>query len=304
MDACKRANAHDFIVALPKGYETEVGEAGSLLSGGQKQRIALGRAIIGNQPILLLDEATSALDTESERIVQQALEKASAGRTVIVVAHRLSTIKNANLIVVMSQGEIVEQGTHTSLQEQNGVYATMVQAQSLKVRDGDSSSSHAPPPELKSLTVAVPPIEASQALSRKSREDPELKEKVSDSAPWQDIIALSKPNVVLLVLGFFSAAVNGAIFPLFAMVFSEILAVFGKSGQELRDGANFWSLMFLLLAATSFACNFGQQSCLHLAGERLTRRVRSLFFASTVRKDIGFFLEDRSLHRGAHNEAC
>jgi ABC-type multidrug transport system fused ATPase/permease subunit len=108
VEACKKANAHEFIEEQPKKYQTMVGERGSMMSGGQKQRIAIARALIKDPSVLLLDEATSALDTTSERLVQEALDKAAADRTTVVIAHRLSTIKNADKIVVMSKGEIVE----------------------------------------------------------------------------------------------------------------------------------------------------------------------------------------------------
>ncbi|ORZ20162.1 P-loop containing nucleoside triphosphate hydrolase protein [Lobosporangium transversale] len=131
-DACRLSNAHDFISKLPNGYHTMVGEKGALLSGGQKQRIAIARALIKNPAILLLDEATSALDTESERIVQAALDNAATGRSTVVIAHRLSTIMNADLIYVMDRGVVLEHGTHASLMALGGIYTEFVAKQQLK----------------------------------------------------------------------------------------------------------------------------------------------------------------------------
>ncbi|KAJ5641516.1 hypothetical protein N7490_005516 [Penicillium lividum] len=138
-NAAKMANAHDFITALPEGYETNVGQSGFLLSGGQKQRIAIARAVVSNPKILLLDEATSALDTKSEGVVQAALDKAAEGRTTIVIAHRLSTIKNANNIVVFVKGEIQEQGTHEELLKKRGHYHTLVAAQHIAEKKDEQS---------------------------------------------------------------------------------------------------------------------------------------------------------------------
>ncbi len=129
--AAKITNAHDFIMNLPKGYDTNIGDSGNKLSGGQKQRLSISRAVLKNPPIMILDEATSALDTESERLVQDALEKMMKNRTSIVIAHRLSTIQNADTIVVLQKGEIVEQGTHAELLELNGTYKKLVEMQSL-----------------------------------------------------------------------------------------------------------------------------------------------------------------------------
>ena len=131
IEAAKIANAHDFISELPEGYKTNIGDGGSKLSGGQRQRLSIARAVLKNPPIMILDEATSALDTESERLVQDALEKMMANRTSIVIAHRLSTIQKATNIVVLEKGKLVEQGTHAALIKSNGVYKKLVEMQSL-----------------------------------------------------------------------------------------------------------------------------------------------------------------------------
>ena len=128
-EAAKIANAHEFIKDLPDGYATVVGDRGSALSGGQRQRIAIARAILKDPHILILDEATSALDTESEKIVQSALETLMKGRTSLVIAHRLSTVRNADKIVVINHGSIIESGTHKELLARDGLYASLYAVQ-------------------------------------------------------------------------------------------------------------------------------------------------------------------------------
>ncbi len=132
IEAAKIANAHDFIMETPEGYKTNIGDRGMKLSGGQRQRLSIARAVLKNPEILILDEATSALDTESEMLVQEALNNLLKGRTSVVIAHRLSTIHNADKIFVIDQGEIAEEGSHTELMEQGGIYKHLIEMQSLE----------------------------------------------------------------------------------------------------------------------------------------------------------------------------
>ncbi|MBQ8441208.1 MAG: ATP-binding cassette domain-containing protein, partial [Clostridia bacterium] len=127
--AAKTAGAHEFIVRLPDGYNTYVGEKGHKLSGGERQRIAIARALLHNPKILILDEATSALDTETEKLIQDALQALSSGRTTIAIAHRLSTLRNATRLVVLDKGAVAEVGSHEELMEKQGLYYGLVMAQ-------------------------------------------------------------------------------------------------------------------------------------------------------------------------------
>jgi ABC-type multidrug transport system fused ATPase/permease subunit len=127
--AAQQANAEEFILRLPNGYATAVGERGVTLSGGQRQRLAIARAILRNPPVLILDEATSALDYQSERLIQEALDRLAAGRTVITIAHRLSTIRNASRIIVLEAGRIIEEGDFRTLVARGGPFARMVATQ-------------------------------------------------------------------------------------------------------------------------------------------------------------------------------
>ena len=135
IEAAKRANIHDYVMTLPDGYDTQIGERGVKLSGGQKQRLSIARVFLKNPAILILDEATSALDNTTEILIQQALDELCKGRTTLVVAHRLSTIKNADEICVIANGQITEMGTHDELMKKGGVYHDLY---ALQFRAGES----------------------------------------------------------------------------------------------------------------------------------------------------------------------
>ncbi|KAK9762561.1 hypothetical protein K7432_011587 [Basidiobolus ranarum] len=309
--ACILANAHEVISALPEKYDTLVGEKGALLSGGQKQRIAIARALIKNPKILLLDEATSALDTESEGIVQDALDKAAENRTTIVIAHRLSTIKNADLIVVMSQGVMVESGTHSDLIAQNGVYAGLVRSQELKRVDVPTDpklqdeveciDKEEPTPSVVDDDTMLGDVQLNAITKMASRlshysydtsisdekKDPE--EKVKKSFSFLRVLKLNMPEWHLLLVGTIGSAVDGVIMPLFSVIFSSIIGALSKQGDELKKDADFWSLMFVVLGIASFLSAFAKVAFFAIAGERFTRRLRSISFVAYLRQEVGFF---------------
>ncbi|CAI2174077.1 6193_t:CDS:10 [Funneliformis geosporum] len=320
IEACKKSNAHDFIDELPKKYDTLVGEKGALLSGGQKQRIAIARALIKDPPILLLDEATSALDTESEKLVQDALDNASTNRTTIVIAHRLSTIKNADKIVVMSKGEIIEVGRHDELIAKEDVYFGLVKAQELKTRqhaedinddeedEDDSSLSSQTENEttitfdekhhnlhLRRMSTKASTVKSGGKSEQEILEGSEA-EKLLQKMPISRVFRMNSPEAILLFIGTLAAAVNGAIMPLFSLIFSSILAVFSRTDQpdELQKQANFWAGMFGVLALVAFLCNFFQLSCFMISAERLTRRLRSLTFEALMKQEIAYFDDENN----------
>jgi subfamily B ATP-binding cassette protein MsbA len=136
MEAARLANAHEFISVMPRGYDTLVGERGVTLSGGQRQRLGIARAVVRNSPILILDEPTASLDTESEKLVMEALENLMAGRTVIIIAHRLTTIRDADNIIVLHKGVVMEEGTHDELMAKGKIYSDMYKVQAWSDHSG------------------------------------------------------------------------------------------------------------------------------------------------------------------------
>ncbi|CAG8490787.1 8956_t:CDS:2 [Funneliformis mosseae] len=307
IEACKKSNAHEFIDDLPQKYDTDVGEKGSLMSGGQKQRIAIARALIKNPAILLLDEATSALDTESERLVQEALDVAATDRTTIVVAHRLSTIKNASKIVVMSHGEILEVGRHEELIASKGFYYGLVKAQELKTEsDAEKSGFYGDDDDENIESETTITFNEKNYLKRietkastvKSYHDieEELKKRSKQSAPIARIFKLQKPETLYIIIASIGAIFNGAINPLFSLIFSTLLNVYTKIDRpnELRSEANFWAGMFIVLAGVAALANFAQQGLFILSGEILTKRLRKMVFSHLLKQEMGFFDDERN----------
>uniref|UniRef100_A0A8V0XHY8 ABC-type xenobiotic transporter n=1 Tax=Gallus gallus TaxID=9031 RepID=A0A8V0XHY8_CHICK len=326
--AAKEANAFDFISRLPDKFNTMVGERGAQLSGGQKQRIAIARALARNPKILLLDEATSALDTQSESVVQAALDKARTGRTTIVIAHRLSTIRTADTIAAFEKGIVVEQGTHSELMLQKGVYYSLVMQQSgsnnvqddgtseedeeteaEEYEENDKSSSveklnlkdHFEEPVITgrgSIRRRSSRYKSKRSSSKKKsskKKKKELEEENLPAVPYTRILALNKPEWLYVLLGVIAAAVSGGVHPAFAVIFGKIIGAFQERDPERRNKNTLvLSLMFLLLGVITLATYIIQGFMFGKSGEILTMRLRSLSFKALLQQEIGWYDDQKN----------
>ncbi|XP_004234243.1 ABC transporter B family member 9 [Solanum lycopersicum] len=328
-NAIKLANAAKFIDKLPKGLDTMVGGHGTQISGGQKQRIAIARAILKDPRILLLDEATSALDVESERIIQDALSNIMINRTTVVVAHRLTTIRNADLIAVVNLGKLVEQGTHDELiKDIDGAYSQLVQMQqnnkhveNTKGKEIEDSNAQ------KRLSCSKNPSGRSQKFSISSwksaskgsssryslaydlgvtaaidfhesirRDDgAESSEYIVDSnrnlstQKLMSLAYLNKPEVPIMLVGTIAASINGAVYPVFGLLLSTSIKIFYESHHELRKDSRFWALMFVVIGVVVMIVAPLQNYAFGIAGAKLIQRIRSMTFAKLVYQEISWF---------------
>ncbi|EFQ98079.1 leptomycin B resistance protein pmd1 [Nannizzia gypsea CBS 118893] len=302
--AAKVANAHDFIISLPQGYQTEVGTKGLQLSGGQRQRICIARAVIANPKILLLDEATSALDVKSERAVQEALESAAQNRTTIVVAHRLSTIRNADNIIVMSNGSVVEQGQHDELMKKSGMYSTLVKAQQMDIPLEHSVEEAEDMHILKKEQTGEPFMTASDLTSIKespchedsvydrNQQDTQAEQNPTFKTYFQVVTQLNREEILVILIGVFLCFIAGCVIPVQSVFFAKsINAVSFPESQytQLRHEINFWCLMFLMIAIVNSIAWLGQGACFSYSTERLSHKGRYQMFRSILRQDMAFF---------------
>ncbi|GAV90475.1 ABC_tran domain-containing protein/ABC_membrane domain-containing protein [Cephalotus follicularis] len=326
--AIELANAAIFVDKFPKGLDTMVGEHGIQLSGGQKQRIAIARAILKNPKILLLDEATSALDAESERIVQDALVKVMSDRTTVIVAHRLTTIMNADMIAVLHQGKIEEKGTHDELiRDPKGAYTQLVhlqkgakEAEDSRIIDGeksetyfeidksmnrsesqrlsmrrsinrDSSSGQHSFTYNFGLRVPINIYETEELGDESFERTTMILEKRQKVSLWR-LAYLNKPELPFLLFGSVAAAIHGVAYPVFGLSISSAIKMFYKPPMQLRKDSRFWSLFFVGMGFMILVVVPVQTYFFGIAGGKLIQRIRSLTFEKVVHQQISWFDDD------------
>ncbi|KAJ8720984.1 hypothetical protein PYW08_006449 [Mythimna loreyi] len=301
IDAAKAGHCHDFIRTLPEGYDTMIGERGAQLSGGQKQRIAIARALVRKPMILLLDEATSALDSSSEAKVQRALDAAAHGRTTVMVSHRLATVLNADRIVFMDKGQVVEEGTYAELIAKKGRFYHLNKEN--QVESGDTEPK--PPAaekkpkqkleKVKSIDSAdnVSTISASSISSGAEKEAAEAaeaeQEKEFTPTTWQ-IMQLCAPEKWWMVAGVFAAICVGSSFPTFAILFGETYGYLENPDDDwVRGQTNIIAVLFLCVGVYTGVGIFFQLFIFNLTGVRLTARLRVAAFKAMLNQEIGWF---------------
>ncbi|OJD11675.1 hypothetical protein AJ78_07600 [Emergomyces pasteurianus Ep9510] len=306
--AAALADASDFISRLKDGYGTLVGSSGSLISGGQKQRISIARALVKEPKLLILDEATAALDSASQQRVQSAIERVMSGRTLITIAHRLSTIKTADNIIVMNQGKVIEQGTHSDLLAKDGAYAGLVRLQNLNtcLEEGDiSSESLTTKGSLDNITEKANNSEGAVKGSLEERRSLGMSTPKDDSGSdinakrsmWSTLKTLSpmfRPHVLFLLLALTSAFVVGGTYSASAIIFGNTIGGLSpcESPDSIRSAGKFYGLMFFILAVIEFFANLASWSAFGWIAEKITYKVRVLSFRALMEQDLQWHQSD------------
>ncbi|TMX01574.1 hypothetical protein EJD97_024255 [Solanum chilense] len=353
VEAAKASNAHEFIVSLPNGYNThvrpklinlllflltslklvliefQVGQLGFQLSGGQKQRIAIARALIKDPRILLLDEATSALDAESERLVQEAIDQVSQGRTTIVVAHRLTTIRKVDKIIVLQSGIIVETGSHDKLMQisegEGGVYFNMVKLQQSTSRNTIDSPYHykeatnylrrkyvntpkspfiarsswqnspGNTPFSPAISTSYVPSIQTYSFCDSDYEYSEMSNSTHQRPSTWRLFHMNAPEWNRALLGCLGAAIFGALQPAFAFCLGSVVSTYLiNDSSKLKSEAKLYSLMFLTIGIISFFANLIQHYNFAVMGERLIKRLREEMLTSLLTFEVGWYDRDEN----------
>ncbi|PWA71186.1 sulfonylurea receptor, P-loop containing nucleoside triphosphate hydrolase [Artemisia annua] len=319
-EAARVSNAHSFIIKLPDAYDTQVGERGLQLSGGQKQRIAIAKAMLKNPAILLLDEATSALDSESEKLVQEALDRFMIGRTTLVIAHRLSTIRKADLVVVLQQGGVLEIGTHDDLiaKGENGVYAKLIKMQEVAhetAMNNARKSSARPSSARPSISSPIITRNSSYGRSPYSRRLSDFStsdfnfsidgkypsyplEKLPFKLQAGSFLRLAKmnsPEWTYALVGSIGSVICGSLSAFFAYVLSAVLSVYYNQDQEYMV-KEIGKYCYLLIGVSSAALIFNTlQHCFwDIVGENLTKRVREKMFSAVLKNEMAWFDQEEN----------
>ncbi|CAF4024797.1 unnamed protein product [Adineta steineri] len=290
-NAAKQANAHKFIMKLPNKYDTLVGERGIQLSGGEKQRIALARALVKQPNILLLDEATSALDNVSEKIVQEALDRACQNRTTIVIAHRLTTIQNANYIYVLDEGSVIEEGTHeTLLEKEGGKYQTMVKMQqaekTINTQDGLMNMAKATAEDEEQILERVRLLNESEAIDINRRASISTRKK----SVFLRLMKMNSPEWMFILIGCLACILGGLRGPLFSILFAKIVNEFNDCKYtDVRRRVLITCGLFILTGAVFMILYFFHFVTFGIAGAKLVSRLRSKAFACLLRQEVAYF---------------
>ena len=301
-DAAKLASAHDFVQHLPLGYNTHVGARGSKLSGGQKQRIAIARAIVANPRVLILDEATSALDGETETKLQNALNDTAAKRTTIVIAHRLSTVRDADNIIVLDQGRVTEQGTHLALMDLNGAYRRLVEAQAnAPGSEGENDIDN----------ESIDQFDGRSHMHVDEKADAKFStvHDVDESLPLKDsqknatsaysfrstvlfVASMNRKEYHIIAIGLICAIITGCEEPIYAILFGKSIVAISlpsDEGSKIRSQAGFWALMLFVLAVVEGIVFCVQGVAFAFCSERLIHTARSSALESLLHQDVAFF---------------
>ncbi|KAK4890821.1 hypothetical protein LTR27_010522 [Elasticomyces elasticus] len=293
-EACISSNAHDFIEKLPEGYNTQVGERASMLSGGQRQRVAIARSIISNPRVLLLDEATSALDPRAERVVQDALHRVSVNKTTLIIAHKLATVMLADNIAVMTNGKVVEQGTHSELIEREGLYSAMVRAQDLGGQSGEAKFRDEAEDEKEALERRLT-LQRTQTETQAKDVEAEVDHLSAGKLDYSlikcvSILLKEHPDLYAWYLvTAIGGIIGGGTYPAQAIVFSNLINVFTLQGAAAQKEANFWALMFFVLALANLFGYFALGWACNTIGQAITHRVRREMIERMIYFDQDFY---------------